>query len=100
MITPRLVSRLCHFASGLDLSPRRILLAALTRVRLNFCARAHGMWTYEPRQGRKAATVVCSASAVVTLAWLFCDLRFVIYDLWRLQNHKSSIINHKCSIKS
>ena len=31
-------------------------------------ARAHGMWTYEPRQGRKAATVVCSASAVVTLA--------------------------------
>ncbi len=26
------------------------------------------MWTYEPRQGRKAATVVCSASAVVTLA--------------------------------
>ena len=31
-------------------------------------ARAHGMWTYEPRQGRKAATVVCSVSAVVTLA--------------------------------
>ena len=29
--------------------------------------RAHGMWTYEPRQGRKAATVVCSVSAVVTL---------------------------------
>src|SRR5947199_613947 len=27
------------------------------------------MWTYEPRQGRKAATVVCSASAVVTLAF-------------------------------
>jgi hypothetical protein len=25
------------------------------------------MWTYEPRQGRKAATVVCSVSAVVTL---------------------------------
>jgi hypothetical protein len=32
-------------------------------------ARAHGMWTYEPRQGRNAATVVCSASAVVTLAF-------------------------------
>jgi len=28
------------------------------------------MRTYEPRQGRKAATVVCSASAVVTLALL------------------------------
>jgi hypothetical protein len=27
------------------------------------------MWTYEPRQGRKAATVVCSVSAVVTLAF-------------------------------
>jgi len=37
--------------------------------------RAHGMWTYEPRQGRKAATVVCSTSAVVTLA-------FFIFDLW------------------
>src|SRR5580704_10237361 len=34
-------------------------------------ARAHGLWTYEPRQGRKAATVVCSASAVVTLAFEF-----------------------------
>jgi len=32
-------------------------------------ARAHGTRTYEPRQGRKAATVVCSASAVVTLAF-------------------------------
>ena len=32
-------------------------------------ARAHGLWTYEPRQGRKAATVVCSVSAVVTLAF-------------------------------
>jgi hypothetical protein len=28
------------------------------------------MWTYEPRQGRKAATAVCSASAVVTLTFL------------------------------
>ena len=36
-------------------------------------ARAHGMWTYEPRQGRNAATVVCSASAVVTLAFLLFD---------------------------
>lgn len=26
------------------------------------------MWTYKPRQGRNAATVVCSTSAVVTLA--------------------------------
>ena len=34
-----------------------------------FFARAHGMWTYEPRQGRKAATVVCSVSAVVTLVF-------------------------------
>jgi hypothetical protein len=34
-------------------------------------ARAHGMWTWEPRQGRKAATVLCSASAVVTLAFPF-----------------------------
>jgi hypothetical protein len=31
-------------------------------------AGAHGLWTYEPRQGRKAATVVCSTFAVVTLA--------------------------------
>jgi len=38
-------------------------------------ARAHGMWTYEPRQGRKAATVVCSVSAVVTLAF-----SILIYD--------------------
>src|SRR6059036_3690265 len=30
------------------------------------------MRTYEPRQGRKAATAVCSASAVVTLAlWIY-----------------------------
>jgi hypothetical protein len=34
-----------------------------------FPVRAHGMWTYEPRQGRKAATVVCSVSAVVTLTF-------------------------------
>jgi hypothetical protein len=35
--------------------------------------RAHGMWTYEPRQGRKAATVVCSVSAVVTLTLFLND---------------------------
>ena len=35
-----------------------------------YFARAHGMWTYESRQGRNAATAVCSASAVVTLALL------------------------------
>jgi hypothetical protein len=39
------------------------------------------MWTYEPRQGRKAATVVCSVSAVVTLTPL-------------------SIQNEKCKIKN
>jgi len=44
------------------------LLKPLPRWPRFFSARAHGMWTYEPRQGRKAATVVCSASAVVTLA--------------------------------
>ena len=38
--------------------------------------RAHGMWTYEPRQGRKAATVVCSTSAVVTLAFFIYDRPF------------------------
>ena len=32
-------------------------------------ARAHGVRTYEPRQGRNAATAVCSASAVVSLAF-------------------------------
>src|SRR5258708_37372852 len=49
------------------------LLEAPARLRLNSIARAHGMWTHEPRQGRKAATAVCSASAVVTLAWLISD---------------------------
>ena len=38
-------------------------------------ARAHGMRTYEPRQGRKAATVVCFASAVVTLVYLYFRTR-------------------------
>src|SRR5437868_673534 len=48
---------------------RAFLLAARTELRQIYFARAHGLWTYEPRQGRKAATVVCSASAVVTLAF-------------------------------
>ena len=39
--------------------------------RLMSPARAHGMRTDQPRQGRKAATAVCSASAVVTLAFFF-----------------------------
>jgi hypothetical protein len=46
----------------------RILLEGGAKVRQVECARAHGMWTYESRQGRNAATAVCSASAVVTLA--------------------------------
>ena len=49
-------------------------LGLLIPLRHILVARAHGLWTYEPRQGRKAATVVCSALAVVTLA-------FSIYDL-------------------
>src|SRR5437588_12003398 len=35
----------------------------------NDFARAHGMWICEPRQGRKAAAPVCSASHVATLAF-------------------------------
>src|SRR2546430_10844093 len=62
----------------------------------NDFARAHGMWTYEPRQGRKAATAVCSASAVVTLAF---HLRFMIYDLRLMAKNqsarKSSIVNRQ-----
>src|SRR5262245_21000298 len=66
-------------------------------------ARAHGMWTYEPRQGRKAATVVCSVSAVVTLA--FFNLRIAISDL-RLaarrpgRNANPKLLNHRCLTKS
>ncbi|MEO7298152.1 MAG: HYR domain-containing protein, partial [Verrucomicrobiota bacterium] len=40
--------------------------------------------TYEPRQGRNAATVVCSASAVVTLA---CSI--LIYDFGFAIEHRS-----------
>jgi len=35
-------------------------LATAGRLGLNAGVRAHGVWTYEPRQGRNAATVVCS----------------------------------------
>jgi len=40
-------------------------------------ARAHGVWTYEPREGRNAATAVCSTSAVVSLAFpsLKCHIK-------------------------
>jgi len=67
---------------------KTILIAGLVLLLLNLpanFARAHGMWTYEPRQGRKAATAVCSASAVVTLAFLICDWRLAIDDLKALQ---------------
>src|ERR1039458_762626 len=37
-------------------------------LRQTFFARACGVRTYEPRQGRKAATAVCFAIAAVTLA--------------------------------
>ncbi len=39
------------------------------------------MWTYEPRQGRKAATVVCSVSAVVTLAFFQCKMQNVKLEM-------------------
>ena len=58
-------------------------LAASEGVRLSTRARAHGMRTYEPRQGRKAATVVCSASAVVTLAFSIYDFGITIYEVLR-----------------
>src|ERR1043165_10221559 len=56
----------------------RINLEADSKLRSICSARAHGMRTYEPRQGRKAATAVCSVSAVVTLA--FFSLRTATYD--------------------
>src|ERR1017187_881947 len=37
-------------------------------LRQTFFARACGVWTCEPRQGRKAATATCFAIAAVTLA--------------------------------
>src|SRR5271156_6696319 len=50
---------------------RQTILAAtqIALYREGGFARAHGAWTYEPRQGRNAATAVCSASAVVALAF-------------------------------
>jgi hypothetical protein len=69
----------CHSAlqglcqdAPMETPPARILLEGARWVQHIQGVRAHGMWTYEPRQGRKAATVVCSTSAVVTLA-LFND---------------------------
>src|SRR6266540_3322828 len=55
------------------------------------------MRTYEPRQGRKAATVVCSASAVVTLLLSGYELRlttghFIRYS-WGFVNRRSTIVN-------
>ena len=70
----------------------RFLLDETAGLRQIYFARAHGMWTYEPRQGRKAATVVCSVSAVVTLTFLFMiyDLRFTIG-----KRQRSQIVNQK-----
>ena len=74
LVYPRSVLHLFGSPGGLPRVIRRraILLAAILGLGLNhfaIFARAHGMRTYKPRQGRKAATVVCSASAVVTLAF-------------------------------
>jgi len=67
------------------------LLEAAGPLLQSLVARAHGMWTYKPRQGRKAATVVCSTSAVVTLAFSFTidDLRFTIAKMLPRANRKS-----------
>ena len=75
-MTPAFVSSKYPFNISLQFS-----LKPAPRCRRFFPARAHGMWTYEPREGRKAATAVCSASAVVTLAPL--NLRLAIGDLIR-----------------
>ena len=75
-------------------------------------ARAHGMWTYEPRQGRNAATAVCSASAVVTLAFsrlriADCRLRIEkqaarqrVHFLQPAIRNPQSAIQKRCPIKS
>ena len=62
---------ICIYGKSFLNKPWAILLAAcVDGDYFNYeFARAHGMRTYEPRQGRNAATVVCSASAVVTLAY-------------------------------
>ena len=74
-------------------APAGFILEAWMQLPQIGFARAHGMRTYEPRQGRKAATVVCSTSAVVTLAFSIYDFRFTIYALkslldgeWRNRN--------------
>ncbi len=50
------------------------------------------MRTYEPRQGRKAATVVCSASAVVTLALLnfACGARGTTWGIDRIAHARAA----------
>lgn len=73
----------------------RFSLKPPCRCRRFFPARAHGMRTYEPREGRKAATAVCSASAVVTLApflFMIYDLRFMIE---RNRRFVAQIVNHQ-----
>ncbi len=58
----------CGFAVAVLLEPRR-------GVRQIPLRQAHGIWELRTRQGRKAATVVCSAPAVVTLALFFTRSR-------------------------
>ena len=60
-----------RYKIGFPAEPARFVLEGVQLVPHIEAVRAHGMWTYEPRQGRKAATVVCSTSAVVTLALFF-----------------------------
>ncbi len=79
-------TRIFHKLSGEERRrafPPAFLLVSRRRLAQNLFVRAHGMWTYEPRQGRKAATVVCSVSAVVTLTLSIYDLRLPIYDCRR-----------------
>src|SRR5690349_6026737 len=64
-----IVSQITSIRSMLANSPHGFHLKPSSESRTVCLARAHGMRTYEPRQGRKAATVVCSTSAVVTLAF-------------------------------
>jgi hypothetical protein len=105
----------CRFLS-IFVSKKKILWIKIRRIR-NLCpsvvkrnsfrshnprrfrhivfARACGVWTYEPRQGRKAAMAVCFAIAAVTLAFFspfpIYDLRLAIYDLFsQLQSTRKS----------
>jgi len=68
--------------------PARILLEGARWVQHIQGVRAHGMWTYEPRQGRKAATVVCSTSAVVTLALFNDEVRMKNAETAAVQPYK------------